>query len=646
MIRSLRDLSVGGKLILGFGLVLILTFSVASTAFYALGVLQSSNDEIKKSAELERLILQARIKEREFALNLDPLTAEMVRQYIAQLEVARSGETFRDTVGGAETAYLEQFLHFVNAKKDARDARIRMQHLAAQASDSFSSMFLDQIDTLASVQSEGSVEGKDQLAQVEAAASLADKLAKVRDSELSYTLETDDRYRSDWLIRMSDVLASMEALGARVGAEQRASIDKANSALADYQAAFEQYSSSQASADRRAIEMAREAERMILSLAESRSEQEQEWVAADKRVRSLLGTIVGCAFLLGLGASLVIRHLILQPLKQSVELVRRVAEGDLSGSSLSPPRHDELGELLDTVGGMLAGLRIMVGRIGTGVGQLNGTAIDLVEVIERTRRGVDRQREETTQVAASMQQMTASALDVVRNTGLANQTVFQAEDQARQGDDLVRLARDKIDALAVEMAGCSFSMQHLQQESASIGSILDVIKSIAQQTNLLALNAAIEAARAGDQGRGFAVVADEVRGLAQRTQASTGEIEMLIKRLQETAEKTSKRLKDSHSMTQESVSLTTQASSALSRITHAIAVIKETNLQMAATAEEQCAVAEQINQGMLSVREVAEDSARSSSHLRNSTSALELVSGELTSAVAHFRTCAQHLPHD
>nr|WP_274517843.1 methyl-accepting chemotaxis protein [Pseudomonas sp. GM33] len=242
--------------------------------------------------------------------------------------------------------------------------------------------------------------------------------------------------------------------------------------------------------------------------------------------------------------------------------------------------------------------------------------------------------------------MTASALDVVRNTGLANQTVFQAEDQARQGDDLVRLARDKIDALAVEMAGCSFSMQHLQQESASIGSILDVIKSIAQQTNLLALNAAIEAARAGDQGRGFAVVADEVRGLAQRTQASTGEIEMLIKRLQETAEKTSKRLKDSHSMTQESVSLTTQASSALSRITHAIAVIKETNLQMAATAEEQCAVAEQINQGMLSVREVAEDSARSSSHLRNSTSALELVSGELTSAVAHFRTCAQHLPHD
>ncbi|MGG5870835.1 methyl-accepting chemotaxis protein [Pseudomonas peli] len=287
---------------------------------------------------------------------------------------------------------------------------------------------------------------------------------------------------------------------------------------------------------------------------------------------------------------------------------------------------------------MLGSLRGLVGRIGSGVGQLNGTAASLVEVIERNIRGVEQQRQETEMAATAMQQMSATAQDVARNAGEASAAVAQADNQAREGDELVRQAGRKIDRLAVEMTGCATAMQAMLSESAAIGGVLDVIKAVAEQTNLLALNAAIEAARAGEHGRGFAVVADEVRGLARRTQSSTKEIEGLIGRLRGVAEQASGRLQGSHALTDETVILAGQASQALTRITRAVSSIEQMNQQIAAAAEQQSVVAEQVSQSMARVREVAEDSARESLQLQGSTAELQQVGGELNAAVGHFRT--------
>jgi len=344
------------------------------------------------------------------------------------------------------------------------------------------------------------------------------------------------------------------------------------------------------------------------------------------------------ALALGIGASLLIRQLILQPLRQAVQLAQRVAAGDLSRALEGGTRRDELGQLLDTVGSMLGSLRSLVGRIGSGVGLLNGTAGSLVEVIERNSRGVEQQRQETEMAATAMQQMTATAQEVARNAGEASAAVAQADGQAREGDELVRQAAGKIDRLAVEMTGCAAAMQSLLTESAAIGGVLDVIKAVAEQTNLLALNAAIEAARAGEHGRGFAVVADEVRGLARRTQSSTAEIEGLIGRLRGVAQQAAERLQGSHALTDETVVLAGQASQALERITRAVSSIEQMNQQIAAAAEQQSVVAEQVSQSMARVREVAEDSARESLQLQGSTAELQQVGGELNAAVGHFRT--------
>ena len=372
-------------------------------------------------------------------------------------------------------------------------------------------------------------------------------------------------------------------------------------------------------------------------LAEANRRQEQATRDDSQTAYRHLGWVTLLALALGAGASLSIGRLIMQPLRQAVALAKRVAAGDLSGQPLGAARRDELGLLLDTVGDMRGSLHGLVGRIGEGVGQLNGTASNLSAVIARNGQGIEQQRQETELAATAMQQMSATAQEVARNAIDASDAVAQADQQAREGDDLVRQAGDKVQRLASDMAGSAEAMQALLQESAVIGGVLDVIKAVAEQTNLLALNAAIEAARAGDHGRGFAVVADEVRGLARRTQNSTEEIENMIVRLRQLVQQAAQRLAGSHALSGETVVLADQASQALTRITQAVSTIERMNQQIAAAAHQQSVTAEQVSVSMERVSRIADGNAQESLHLQVSTAELEEVGGRLNAAVGHFR---------
>ena len=180
-------------------------------------------------------------------------------------------------------------------------------------------------------------------------------------------------------------------------------------------------------------------------------------------------------------------------------------------------------------------------------------------------------------------------------------------------------------------------MSALQQESAKIGSVLDVIKSVSQQTNMLALNAAIEAARAGSAGEGFAVVADEVRSLAKRTQESAEEIELLILGLHSGTQAVVKVMDSSRSLTDYSVNLTHDAGEALAAIARTVAIIQEMNPQIAAAAEEQSAVAEEINRSVLKVRDVSEQTAAASEDTAAASIHLTRLSLDLQALVGKFR---------
>ena len=639
--RALGNLSVGSKLWLGFGLVLLSTLAVAATAFYAFNVLETRARKMNDVAAVESLILQAQVAVKAFGLNLAEDEANKVAGLTAEL-VALLEKSQMDSGQGASNEathdYLAQFERYAQAQRDAREARLRMQQLAQVVGERFTVVMLDQLDAVNLLASRTQPADAVRMLQLEQASTLRDKLANLRDSELYFTLQGSTEERNAWEARVIELRSYMENLELRLEGAERESLTQARTALDEYRAAFNGYAASREQTSDSQAAMNGAADKVSQLLGEVRATQVQASQAMGQRVSRLLAGMVLLALALGIGASVLIRHLILQPLRQAVELTRRVASGDLSAQIDAAGRRDELGQLLGSVGVMLESLRGLIGRIGQGVGQLNHAANSLVQVTERTRQGVDSQREETELAATAMQQMAATAQDVARNASQTRHAVVQANDQARKGEALVHQATSKIGHLAEEMSGCSDAMGSLLNESAAIGKVLDVISALAGQTNLLALNAAIEAARAGENGRGFAVVADEVRNLARRTQTSTDDIAAIIQQLRIVAEHAASRLQGSQVLTVESVVLAAQASQALQEIAAAVSTVEQMSQQIAAAAEQQSAVAEQVGESMQRVRAVSEQSTAASGLLDASVRGLEQVGGALNAAVGGFRT--------
>lgn len=628
----LADLSVAGKLLLGFGLVLLATLGVAAGAFYSLGLLQERAVNLQQAATAQQLILQARIAERSFALEREDAQAQQVRKLLGTL----SGLVQGDAQATALPAYLAQFTRYQQALEASHQALVGMREKAHEASDSFSAVLLDQLDALSGVDADDPQRVAERLVLLGDAQSLNDKLATVRDSEQSYVLAGESAARDNWELSTSYVLASVDSLAKRLEGRERESLEHAKAMLDGYQQTFLNYVAARDVVKTSAAQMESEAQR-LLSASEQASAQQQEAIVSEgRRAYRLLGAIALLALLVGAASSLLIRQLIVGPLQHTLSVVRQVADGDLRGGAASR-RRDELGELLQAMASMLGNLRGLVGGIGSGVGRLGGVSVTLIEVVERTAQGVERQHQETEQTATAMQQMAATVQEVARNADDARQAVSRVESEVRAGEALVAQTREKIQHVAGEMAGSTEAMTALLDESRSIGAVLDVIKGVAEQTNLLALNAAIEAARAGEQGRGFAVVADEVRALARRTQQSTSEIEGLIERLQRVVDQAAGRLQGSRSLSEEGVQLAERASMALAGITQAVSGIEAMSQQIAAAAEQQSAVAEQVGQSMERVREVAEEGARSHTELQSASRELRLVGEQLDQAVGIFR---------
>ncbi|WP_390897905.1 methyl-accepting chemotaxis protein [Pseudomonas citri] len=219
---------------------------------------------------------------------------------------------------------------------------------------------------------------------------------------------------------------------------------------------------------------------------------------------------------------------------------------------------------------------------------------------------MQQQFREIDQVSAALHEMSATAIASAQSAAQAADAAHQADQASREGLQVITRTTHAIQAQAQDMDKAMARLQTLAQSSEQIGSVLEVILSIAVQTNLLALNAAIEAARAGDAGRGFAVVADEVRGLARRTQASVEEIRQVIDNLQNGTHDVTLAMQSSHALALENVNQVQQAVAALERIDQGVTVITEMNLQIASAAEEQSSVADEINRNVEAIRDVTE----------------------------------------
>jgi len=310
--------------------------------------------------------------------------------------------------------------------------------------------------------------------------------------------------------------------------------------------------------------------------------------------------------------------------------------GDLT-KRLTTKSTDEIGALVESFNQFVEKLQHIISEVYGSTTQLAAAAEEMSAITVASTENVSKQQQETEQVATAMNEMTATVMEVSRNAEQAAESTSEADTQAQEGRQIVNDTVESINLLANEVDSAANVIQELEQNSDSIGSVLEVIRGIAEQTNLLALNAAIEAARAGEQGRGFAVVADEVRSLASRTQQSTQEIQSMIERLQSGAQRAVEVMGTSRTRAQSSVEKSQKAGDSLTVITEAMSNITAMNTQIAEASKQQSEVAEEINQNIVNISTIAEESANSTSELSQSNIALAELSSNLQSLVGQFK---------
>jgi len=298
----------------------------------------------------------------------------------------------------------------------------------------------------------------------------------------------------------------------------------------------------------------------------------------------------------------------------------------------------------DELGAMAAAFNSMMQTFQETLQRVTGSAFNVVAASEQltavtieTRRGIEEQMDQTTQVSLAMSEMADTVQEMADNTGQAADSAKEANKLTHVSQQVVTNAANNIVTLADDIDNAAGVIQKVEAAGIDIGSVLDVIRSIAEQTNLLALNAAIEAARAGEQGRGFAVVADEVRTLASRTQASTQEIQVMIESLQDNTREAVSMMENSRVNAQERVVEAGETGQSLRDIDDAVSVISEMNARIAGALMQQGAVAQDVNKNIHEISKIAISSTDGVKEIDSAAENLAQLAAELQSLVAQFK---------
>ncbi|MCF7202402.1 methyl-accepting chemotaxis protein [Pseudomonas sp. JM10B5a] len=363
--------------------------------------------------------------------------------------------------------------------------------------------------------------------------------------------------------------------------------------------------------------------------------------ALDQRVDRNIQILAGIQLVLLLAGVAVMIYTVRRVIISRINAMRHTMEAmtrdeDLS-RSVAVGAHDEIGAMGQAFNRMIGKFRGSLEAVATVTHQLTDVSDRVSHVAEKTLGAVIEQRSETDMVASAMNEMSATVQEVARN---ANQTATAsngADHESRAGVRVAGEALDGIDTLIKDIEKAAEVVRQLESDSASIDNVVGVIKGIAEQTNLLALNAAIEAARAGEQGRGFAVVADEVRTLASRTQKSTEEIQHMIEQLQQGVGNAVQAMVAAQARARSGSECVARAAQSLGAIAGEVGTINEMNTQIATAAEQQSAVAEEINRNITTISRIADTTSADATQTSQISEELVQLAAELNRLVGQFR---------
>jgi methyl-accepting chemotaxis protein len=631
--QRLGNMSVSLKLGIGFGLVLLLTLLITATGWSSVKAVIERGDKLGMISQISERTMDLRtarmVYETQYTAEAATAVMTALDKLDADLKTAQSmvkgvGDLkLMDAQAQAAGEYRRAFGDMTKAIQTREASRANLGNTADAA-----------VDVVKKI--EEALIQHDNILQFNSAVDVSKQIQQARFQVRGYTFSGKPDFEKNATAAIDEAIVGVNTLAGDVSSQYIPQLQKANLALKGYRDAVGQYRDAQLVSVQALAKMTELGQQLLDNSEQLNSSQNAKRDADTRQAQSTLGIATVVALILGVLAAWIITRQITVPLGQTLVAVERVASGDLT-HNLSVDRRDELGQLQGSIQRMTVELRQLISGIGEGVTQIASAAEELSAVTEQTSAGVNSQKVETDQVATAMHEMTATVQEVARNAEEASEAAVAADQQAREGDKVVNEAIAQIERLATEVGHSTEAMAELKRESDKIGSVLDVIKSVAQQTNLLALNAAIEAARAGEAGRGFAVVADEVRSLAQRTQKSTEEIEELISGLQNGTRQVATIMDNSRELTVSSVELTRRAGTSLESITRTVSAIQSMNQQIAAAAEEQSATAEEINRSVLNVRDVSEQTSAASEQTAASSVELARLGSHLQALVGRFR---------